>query len=111
MKNLNDQMYDFISGNRKDITDFRQFNLPYTETSVDFTYIFKSCISVFQEDYIKFLIDVGLELDLDIPDDLVDDFKQRIEKWHTTSSPKYDKLYQVRTFYQDFINEHKSISN
>ena len=109
MKNLNDQIYDLVSGNRTDITDFRQFNLPYTNVSVDFTYIFKSTIIVFEDDYIDFLINVGKELNLEIPDDLVDDFQQRIEKWKSTNSPKYDKLYQVRTFYQDFINEKRKL--
>ena len=41
MQDLNGQMYELMSGNRKEIVDYREFNLPHTTTSVDFKYIFK----------------------------------------------------------------------
>ena len=94
-----------MSGNRKEIVDYREFNLPHTTTSVDFKYIFKSCVYVFEEDYIKFLCSVGEELNLEIPDDIVSQFTQYLGKYRETISPKYDKTYQIRTFYENFINE------
>lgn len=105
MQDLNGQMYELMSGNRKEIVDYREFNLPHTTTSVDFKYIFKSCVYVFEEDYIKFLCSVGEELNLEIPDDIVSQFTQYLGKYRETISPKYDKTYQIRTFYENFINE------
>ena len=105
MKNLNDQMYDFILGNRKDIVDYKEFDLPYTNISVEMSYIFKCCIFSFEEDYINFLYDVGKKLNLQIPDDIVDVFKEQIKKMRETSSPKYDKSYQIRTFYENAMRE------
>lgn len=105
MQNLNDQMYELMSGNRKEIVDFREFNLPFTTTSVDFKYIFKSCVYVFENDYIEFLCSVGEELNLEIPDDIVSQFAHYLSTHRETISPKYDKTYQIRTYYENFINE------
>lgn len=105
MQNLNDQMYELMSGNRKEIVDFREFNLPFTTTSVDFKYIFKSCVYVFENDYIEFLRSVGEELNLEIPDDIVSQFAYYLSTHRETISPKYDKTYQIRTYYENFINE------
>lgn len=105
MQDLNSQMYDLMSGNRKEIVDYREFNLPYTNTSVDFKYIFKSCVYVFEKDYIQFLCSVGEELNLEIPDNIVDQFTEYLGKYRDTISPKYDRTYQIRTYYENFINE------
>ena len=103
MKNLNDQIYDFILGNRKEIVDYKQFNLPYTDISVDMEYIYKSCIFVFEKDYVNFLTNVAKELKLDVPEDVINRFKERINEQRKTSSPKYDKVYQIITFYEEFL--------
>jgi hypothetical protein len=103
MKNLNDQIYDFILGNRKEIVDYKQFNLPYTDISVDMEYIYKSCIFVFEKDYVNFLTNVAKELNLDIPEKVINSFKERINEQRKTSSPKYDKVYQIITFYEEFL--------
>jgi hypothetical protein len=105
MKNLNDQMYDLMAGNRKEIVDYREFNLPYTDVSVDFKYIYKSCIYVFEKEYIEFLCSVGEELGLEIPDDIINQFTESLNKYRESISPKYDKTYQIRTYYENFINE------
>jgi hypothetical protein len=105
MKNLNDQMYELMSGDRKEIADYREFNLPGTTVSVDFKYIYKSCMYVFEDDYIKFLCSVGEDLGLDIPEDITKQFKDLLDKYRESISPKYDKSYQIRTYYENFINE------
>ena len=105
MKNLNDQMYELMSGNRKEIADYREFNLPGTTVSVDFKYIYKTCMYVFEDDYIKFLCSVGEDLRLDIPEDITKQFKDSLNKYRESISPKYDKTYQIRTYYENFINE------
>ena len=103
MKNLNDQIYDFVLGNRKEIVDYKQFNLPYTDVSVDMEYIYKSCIFVFEKDYVNFLTNVAKELNLDVPEKVINSFKERINEQRKTSSPKYDKVYQIITFYEEFL--------
>ena len=103
MKNLNDQIYDFVLGNRKEIVDYKQFNLPYTDVSVDMEYIYKSCIFVFEKDYVNFLTNVAKELNLDVPEEVINSFKERINEQRKTSSPKYDKVYQIITFYEEFL--------
>jgi uncharacterized protein YdaL len=50
MRNLSDQMQELVSGNRKEIVDFREYNLPHTTVSANLSYIFQSCAVVFQED-------------------------------------------------------------
>jgi hypothetical protein len=105
MQHLNDQMYDLITGNRKEVADYREFNLPHTTVSVDFKYIYKSCIYVFEQEYIDFLCSVGEELGLEIPNDIVEQFTTVLNKYRESISPKYDKTYQIRTYYENFINE------
>jgi radical SAM superfamily enzyme YgiQ (UPF0313 family) len=111
MKNLNDQMQYLMDGNRKEVVDYKQFNLPFTDVSVDFSYIYKSCVYVFEEEYIEFLCSVGEDLGLDIPDNIVKQFKDSLNKYRDSISPKYDKTYQIRTYYENFINEkYKTVS-
>ena len=105
MKNLNDQMYDLMSGNRKEIVDYKQFNLPFTDISVDFSYIYKSCVYVFEEEYVEFLCSVGREMGLEIPDDIIEQYTESLNRYRNSISPKYDKTYQIRTYYENFINE------
>lgn len=105
MKDLNDQMYEFICGKREEIVDYREFNLPHTNVSVDFNYIHKACIFAFQKDYIKFMLDVVDDLGLVIPENSVELFENVLERFRQTPSPKFDKFYQIRTFYENFINE------
>jgi radical SAM superfamily enzyme YgiQ (UPF0313 family) len=103
IKNLRDQMYDFILGNRKDVVDFKMYDLPNTNTSIDFTYIYKTCIVVFNSEYLQFLEDTTASLGLEIPTNIVDNFHGKVDEWKKSSSPKYDKLYQVRTYYEEFL--------
>jgi hypothetical protein len=105
MQDLNNQMYDLMMGNRKEIVDYKQFNLPFTDVSVEFSYIYKVCVLVFESDYINFLISVGKELNLDIPDDIVNQFKEKLDSYKNTFSPKYDKFYQIRTYYERVVGE------
>jgi tRNA A37 methylthiotransferase MiaB len=105
MNNLNEQMYDLMAGNRKEVVDYKQFNLPFTDVSVDFSYIYKSCVYVFEKDYIEFLCSVGQELNLEIPEDIINQFTESLNKYRESISPKYDKSYQIRTYYENFINE------
>jgi radical SAM superfamily enzyme YgiQ (UPF0313 family) len=104
MKNLNDQMQDLMDGKRTEIVDFREYNLPYTEVSTDFNYIYNVCAIVFEEDYIKFFLETTEELNLEIPEKLIQQFKVLMDRMRQTISPKYDKLYQLRTYYENFIN-------
>jgi hypothetical protein len=105
MKNLNDQMQYLMDGNRKEVVDYKQFNLPFTGISVDFSYIYKSCVYVFEQEYIEFLCSVSEDLGLDVPDDIIKQFKDSLDKYRDSISPKYDKTYQIRTYYENFINE------
>jgi hypothetical protein len=105
MKNLNDQMYELMSGGRTEIADYREYNLPYTDVSVDFKYIYKSCIYVFEKEYIDFLCSVGEELALEIPENIVKQFTDSLDMYRESISPKYDRTYQIRTYYENFINE------
>jgi hypothetical protein len=105
MQDLNNQMYELMSGNRKEIVDYKQFNLPSTEVSVDFSYIYKVCVLVFEDAYIDFLIDIGRDLNLEIPGDIVEQFKDKLDSYRNTFSPKYDKFYQIRTYYERVIRE------
>jgi hypothetical protein len=98
-------MYDLMTGNRKEIVDYKQFNLPFTEVSVDFSYIYKVCVLVFEEDYINFLLDISKELNLEIPENIVGQFKHKLDNYRDTFSPKYDKFYQIRTYYERVIRE------
>jgi hypothetical protein len=105
MQNLNDQIYELISGNRKEIVDYKEFNLPFTDVSVDFSYIYKVCVLVFEDAYIEFLINIAKELDLEIPEDIVAQFKTKLNNYRDTFSPKYDKFYQIRTYYEQVVRE------
>jgi radical SAM superfamily enzyme YgiQ (UPF0313 family) len=105
MKDLNDQMYDFICGKREEIVDYKEFNLPHTNVSVDFNYIHKACIFAFQKDYVEFMLDVIDDLGLIIPENSVELFENNLERFRQTPSPKFDKFYQIRTFYENFIHE------
>jgi hypothetical protein len=105
MKDLNDQMYDFICGNREEIVDYKEFNLPHTNVSVDFNYIHKACIFAFQKDYVEFMLEVVNDLGLIIPENSVELFENNLERFRQTPSPKFDRFYQIRTFYENFINE------
>ena len=105
MKDLNDQMYDFICGKREEIVDYKEFNLPHTNVSVDFNYIHKACIFAFQKDYVEFMLDVIDDLGLIVPENSVELFENNLERFRQTPSPKFDKFYQIRTFYENFINE------
>ena len=105
MRDLNDQMYDFICGKREEIVDYKEFNLPHTNISVDFNYIHKACIFAFQKDYVDFMLSVVNELDLIIPENSVELFENNLKRFRQTPSPKFDRFYQIRTFYENFINE------
>jgi len=105
MQNLNDQMYELISGNRKEIVDYKEFNLPFTDVSVDFSYIYKACVLVFEDDYIEFLINIAKELNLELPENIVAQFKTKLNNYRDTFSPKYDKFYQIRTYYEQVVRE------
>jgi hypothetical protein len=63
------------------------------------------CVLVFEEDYIKFLIGIGKELNLEIPENIVEQFKEKLNSYKNTFSPKYDKFYQIRTYYERVIRE------
>jgi hypothetical protein len=108
MKNLNDQMYDLMAGNRKEIVDYKEFNLPFTNDSVDFTYIYRACVYVFEKEYIDFLCEVGEELGLDVPENIIAQFLESLNKYKDSISPKYDKIYQINNYYKNFINERYS---
>jgi replicative DNA helicase len=70
-----------------------------------------SSISKGIDDYIKFLCFVGEELGLDIPENITKQFKDSLDKYRESISPKYDKSYQIRTYYENFINEkYKTVS-
>jgi hypothetical protein len=103
MQNLNDQMYELISGNRKEIVDYKEFNLPFTDVSVEFSYIYKVCVLAFEDEYIKFLVDIAKELNLEVPENIVEQFKTKLDNYRNTFSPKYDKFYQIRTYYEQFV--------
>jgi len=105
MRDLNGQMFAFIRGHREEITDYREFNLPHTNVSVDFNYIHKVCVFAFQKDYLKFIRKICLDLNLEIPESFVDAFNKTLQDFRQTPSPKFDKFYQIRTFYESFINE------
>ena len=105
MRNLSDQMQELVSGNRKEIVDFREYNLPHTTVSANLSYIFQSCAVVFQEDYLKFLIELAEQLNLDIPESIYTQWAERVNSLKFSTAPKYDKFYQIRIFYENFINE------
>ena len=46
---------------------------------------------------------VAKELNLDVPEKVINSFKERINEQRKTSSPKYDKVYQIITFYEEFL--------
>ena len=103
MKELRDQIYELIAGQRKEIVDFREYNLPYTDVSVEMSYIFRSCVYVFHEDYVKFIMKIVDELNMEIPKEFVERFKNNIHMTKQSQSPKYDKAYQILVYYDDFI--------
>jgi len=103
MKELRDQIYELITGQRKEIVDFREYNLPYTDVSVEMSYIFRSCVYVFHEDYVKFIMKIVDELNMEIPKEFVEQFKNNIHMTKQSQSPKYDKAYQILVYYDDFI--------
>jgi hypothetical protein len=103
MKQLNDEMYELISGQRKEVIDYRLYNLPFTNVSMDFSYIFKACVVVFEDDYTQFLTSVAEDLNLEITDDIIEQFKEQANSYRRTFSTKYDSFYKVRTFYENII--------
>jgi hypothetical protein len=105
MQDLNSQMYELMSGNRKEIVDYKQFNLPFTEVSVEFSYIYKVCVVVFEDAYINFLISISKELNLEIPENIIEQFKNKLDGYRNTFSPKYDKFYQIRTYYERIVGK------
>lgn len=111
MRVLRDEIHEFICGNRKEIVDFREFTLPYTDTSVELSYIFRSCVYVFNEDYLKLMQEICLELGVEIPKEFIDRFKTTLKDIKLSHSPKYDRSYQILTFYEKFINERYKKSN
>ena len=58
-------------------------------------------------DLLDFFITILEELDLQIPENMVSNFKNKIEEYKNTPSPKYDNFYQIRTFYKEFIDNEK----
>jgi hypothetical protein len=72
---------------------------------VDFSYIYKVCVLVFEDAYINFLIGISKELNLEIPEDIIEQFKNKLDSYRNTFSPKYDKFYQIRTYYERVIRE------
>jgi hypothetical protein len=98
-------MYELVSGQRKEIIDYRLFNLPFTEVSMDFSYIFKVCVVVFQDEYTQFLTSIAEDLNLEIPDTIIQQFEEQADSYRRTFSTKYDSFYKVRTFYENFIRE------
>lgn len=111
MRNLSDQMQELVSGNRKEIVDFREYNLPHTNVSANLSYIFESCAVVFEKDYLKFLVEMTEQLNLDVPDSIYDQWAERVTSLKFSTAPKYDKFYQIRTFYETFINEKYSTAS
>jgi hypothetical protein len=105
MKQLNYEMYELISGQRKEVIDYRLYNLPFTNVSMDFSYIFKACVVVFEDDYTEFLTSVAEDLNLEITDDIIEQFKEQANSYRRTFSTKYDSFYKVRTFYENIIRE------
>jgi hypothetical protein len=51
------------------------------------------------------LIGIGKELNLEIPEDTIEQFKNKLDGYRNTFSPKYDKFYQIRTYYERVIRE------
>ena len=107
MQNLRDQINDLIMGRRKEIVDYKEFYLPYTNVAVQFAYIFKVCVLVFEEEYVDFLNEVIMELDLEVPQNLRDQFKVKLESYRQPFSPKYDRFYQIRKYYEEFVRENQ----
>jgi radical SAM superfamily enzyme YgiQ (UPF0313 family) len=105
MKQLNDEMHELVSGQRKEVIDYRLYNLPFTDVSMDFSYIFKVCVVVFQEEYTEFLISIAEDLGLEVTDDIIEQFKEQADTYRRTFSTKYDSFYKVRTFYENIIRE------
>jgi hypothetical protein len=105
MKDLRDQMYELISGQRKEIVDFREYNLPYSDVSTEMSYIFRSCVYVFNEDYVKFILKITDELNMKVPDEFIDRFKNNIHMTRQSQSPKYDRAHQILMYYDNFIKE------
>ena len=105
MRNLRDQIHDLITGNRKEIVDFREYNLPYTDVSVEMSYIFRSCAYVFHEDYVRFILQIAQDLNIEVPQQSIETFKSAIYKTKQTQSPKYDRAHQILVYYEKFINE------
>jgi hypothetical protein len=105
MQDLNNQMFEFVSGNRKEIVDYKEFNLPFTDVSVELSYIYKACILVFEDAYIDFLVGIAKELNLEIPEDIVEQFRTKLDTYNSTFSTKYDKFYQIRKYYERVIAE------
>lgn len=110
MKNLFDQMHSFVKGEREDITDFRQFNLPWTDTSTDMMYIYKAVLLIFSEDFISLFRKIFSDLNMELPDEFIDKLRENIKAQHLTDSPKFDKFYQVRTFYEEQLREKRIIT-
>jgi hypothetical protein len=54
---------------------------------------------------LKFIRKICLDLNLEIPESFVDAFNKTLQDFRQTPSPKFDKFYQIRTFYESFINE------
>ena len=56
-----------------------------------------------KDDYVEFLNEVAEELDLIVPLELNQKFKENLDRYRNTFSPKYDAFYQVRKHYEEFV--------
>jgi radical SAM superfamily enzyme YgiQ (UPF0313 family) len=110
MRNLYEQMLSFVKGEREDITDFRQFNLPWTDTSTDMMYIYKAALIVFNEEFIELFKKIFSDLNMDLPEEYLTNLRSNVASMRLTDSPKFDKFYQVRTFYEEQLREKRIIA-
>lgn len=111
MKELVGSIRELVNGERQDITDFRQFNLPWTDTSADLMYIHKCALILFEEEFIEFFTKIFDALNIEIKDEMVVNLRNNIKSWSHTSSPKFDNLYRIRTFYEEKLREKRIISS
>ena len=105
MQDIIRQISDLVYGRTTTLSEFKDFCLPFSNEVTEINYVFKACIYVFKEDYMKLIRQTADELGLDVTEDVLTNFNKNVDVLSETTSAKYDKSYKVISFYENFIRE------
>jgi radical SAM superfamily enzyme YgiQ (UPF0313 family) len=103
MREMLKEISDLVYGRTTTLTDFKDFKLPYTNEVAEVNYVLKACVYVFKDDYMRLIKETCKDLGMVIPEESIERFNSTIKMLSSSDSPKFDKSFQVLSFYKNFI--------